>query len=320
MKGTARKRETAGGLLPFNNGLAPDAPKQFAPDNLLIDKGNVGYRMQDLLRRRHNASLAGQHRTVQRLDKELQLLRSALGMDPDPPPEITRTHRNGKDPTNGENLMISSTASVKKGEGRLLTEDEVRAAARKKTTASEIAPSQQGKETVEHEGFTAAQMGRGHNTCPHPYDSVKRDWWQAGHNRYHNVPAPEGYQFKPQTDLPWAKKVTAKNLATAIQHFDDAGYTYHIKKDGAVATHTWDGFVGPQKDSWSITVLGREWAVAAVRNGARLPIFAFTESDDIIEQGIPIQITAATWDGRLDAKTKQTYVAGWAHILREIRR
>ena len=77
-------------------------------DVLLLTKGNVAYRMNDMLKRRRNSALAGQHRETQRLDKEIMLLRAALGLPKMPPKEVVRTQRLAKDPVNGENLAISS--------------------------------------------------------------------------------------------------------------------------------------------------------------------------------------------------------------------
>jgi hypothetical protein len=74
--------------------------------------GDVKYKMDDLLKRRRNSALTGQHRETQRYDKEIMLLRAALGMPPKPPEEIVRTQRLAKDPVNGENLAISSENDV----------------------------------------------------------------------------------------------------------------------------------------------------------------------------------------------------------------
>lgn len=205
-------------------------------DTLLIAKGNVKYRMEDLLHRRRNASLAGQHRTSQRLDKEIMLLRAAMGLKKLPPEEVIRTHTTSRDPVTNENLVVAcETASV-------------------------------------------------------------------------------------ENDAVWARRITTRNLATLSKMLYDRGYEYTVEKAGALVHHTWKGFNGSQPDRLKVSAIGRDWITAALRNGGRIKAFEFSDASDDIERGIPLQMTASSWNGVLKPNTKQHYANSWTVLLTAMKR
>jgi hypothetical protein len=198
-------------------------------DLLLLSKGNVAYRMADLLKRQKEAALTGKHRDFQRLDKEIMLLRAALGMDPMPPREVVRTHTTGKDPTSRENLVVAST----------------------------------------------------------------------------------------ERDSDWARRVTVAGFAALDKNLRNRGYEYTQVAKGSTIMHTWAGFRGAQPDTVVLFTVGRDWACAASRTGKRLDLFEFAQAADPVERGIPIQMTAATWDGRITAEVRQQYARSWALLNAE---
>jgi hypothetical protein len=290
-----RTREMAGGFIPFNDGLAPGGDKQMKPDSVMLSPGNVAVRLGMMMRMRKNASLSGRHRDVQRWDKEIMLLRASLGLTPDPPPEVTRTHRNGKDPTNGENLMISSTAS------------------KENIDWSPKPDQKRGRETIKSDGFSAAQNGHGSTSNPYPQDVAAHKWWGDGHKHYHQVAPRES-----ANSLTWMKQVSTSNLATLMKFLHERGYEYSSRKEGPLTVHTFKGYYGPQPDKLEVSMFGREWAVAAIRNGNRMPVFELSSGSDV-EKGIPLQATASTWDGTITPQLKQAYASSWAKLLRDLR-
>jgi hypothetical protein len=86
-------------------------PKKYNGDSTLIGAGNVEYRMESLLQRRRNAALTGQHRETQRYDKEIMLLRGALGLNPQPPKGEIHDQKTARDPSKGEGITLLENAN-----------------------------------------------------------------------------------------------------------------------------------------------------------------------------------------------------------------
>ena len=77
------------------------------PD-ILATTGDPLWRHDNMLMRRRVAALCGQHRVVQRLDKQLSILRAALGLPILPPEQLVRTHVTSKDPLGNNDLEIAT--------------------------------------------------------------------------------------------------------------------------------------------------------------------------------------------------------------------
>lgn len=288
-------------------------------DVLLINKGNVAYRMESLLRRRRNASLAGQHRETQRLDKEIMLLRAALGMPHMPPEEVVRTQRLAKDPVNGENLAIGSadpnvahtsltglgykSHKSTSGSAQSYDHDDGHRVSVEPNRALYSHPNHVGPHASTH----AALEGSG-------YRKVSSGPSKFPGRTVHKYMASSTASV---SDFDWMKRVTARAFAKIDSTLHSRGYEYSSKTEGELTHHTWKGFYNSQPDSLTITMIGRNWAVAAVRNDHRIAAFDFTKSDDVFTKGIPMQMTASQWDGTLDAVTKQAYANSWAKIVTE---
>ena len=83
-------------------------------DSVVSGYGNPLYRYEDLLMRRHLAALAGQHRNVQRLTKQLNVFRAAFdlpAMD-DEPTGLMRNHRIARDPKE-DSSMTAAVAELR---------------------------------------------------------------------------------------------------------------------------------------------------------------------------------------------------------------
>jgi hypothetical protein len=195
-------------------------------DVMLLSKGNVAYRMEDLLKRRRNASLSGQHRETQRLDKEIMLLRAALGLPKLPPEEIVRTHTTSKDPINGENLVIASTES----------------------------------------------------------------------------------------DAKWASRITVANLAKIIDSLGKRGFEFTSRREGPLTVYSWKGFKNIEAAHLELKGIGRKWITSANYNGTRIDAFNFTQSEDPIERGIPVEMASENWDGNLLSSNRQKYARSWSIV------
>ena len=107
LRRVARRRETAG-RSPVDVHQQVVLDRSGPRDTLLLQQGNVSERYDSMITRRRVAALAMQHRVVQRLDKEIAILRAALGLPRLPPEEIVRTHVTARDPTADNDLEIAS--------------------------------------------------------------------------------------------------------------------------------------------------------------------------------------------------------------------
>ena len=208
---------------------------------IFLGTGNVAYRMQDLVKRRRNAVLSGQHKQAQRYDREVMILRSAMGLPIEPMKE--------DDPD-----IIDDSRNSKKGTTR---------------------------------------------------DDVQGDDLETSSE-------------KVVRDVDWAKRVTLKGFASIYKRLHEAGYSYASEEVGGVTHHTWQGFRNRQPEKVCLAMLGRSWLASASINGHRVDGFTFNKSEDAVQKGIPMQVTAAQWDGSLDAATKQKYALSWAKLLKEI--
>jgi hypothetical protein len=80
--------------------------------DLFATTGDPLYKHDSMLVRRRIAALCGQHRVVQRLDKQIALLRADLGLPPISGEEMMRTHLVSKDPLKDNNLNIAGEEVV----------------------------------------------------------------------------------------------------------------------------------------------------------------------------------------------------------------
>ncbi len=99
------------GLLSGTRELRGRVSETAARDTLLLQQGNAEYCYHNLIMRRRVAALAMQHREAQRLDKEIALLRAALGLPQMDPDEVIRTHVTARDPLTDTSLASAETAA-----------------------------------------------------------------------------------------------------------------------------------------------------------------------------------------------------------------
>ena len=172
-----------------------------------------------------------QHRVTQRLDKEIALLREALGLSPLPPEEVVRTHVTSKDPISNEDLEIASVH------------------------------------------------------------------WNAE----------------------WARAVTMRGIESVRKALDVRGYSYLQRRDGHVIHHEWAGRKDGKADTLAIATVGRSWAVSVKHGSDEKPFLPLNASKgSVMEQGIPLEMTASEWDGTFSTKVAQSYAQQWATLIKSV--